>query len=195
MVGAVLREVVELLTILIHTARTLRQVQELLKLVSHQPRRDVVTMKSRAESSPWHLVVVLNGGGEVSPPSTHGSMKLLGREQGLLDLRAVQKPKLELNDAKPVIHLQLIDCLGKRRRVHRQEVGVGSLHPWLAVGRAHLTLREVLRQHPHELILRGQQLLEAHRRRRWWWGGVPRAALQSSLIASPARAFDNSGTS
>jgi hypothetical protein len=34
-VGDVLREVVELLAVLIHTARTLLQVQELLKLVSH----------------------------------------------------------------------------------------------------------------------------------------------------------------
>jgi hypothetical protein len=41
-VGAVLREVVELLVVLIHTAQTLLQVQELLKLVSHQARRDVV---------------------------------------------------------------------------------------------------------------------------------------------------------
>jgi hypothetical protein len=51
------------------------------------------------------LVAVLNDGGEVSPPITHGSTKLLGREQGLLDLDAVQKPKLELDDAKLVIHL------------------------------------------------------------------------------------------
>jgi hypothetical protein len=33
-----------------------------------------------AELGPWHLVAVLNGGGEVSPPSTHGSMKLLGHK-------------------------------------------------------------------------------------------------------------------
>jgi hypothetical protein len=46
-------------------------------------------MKSHAEFGPWHLVAVLNGGGEVSPPSTHGSTELLGREQGLLDLGAV----------------------------------------------------------------------------------------------------------
>jgi hypothetical protein len=91
-------------------------------------------MKSRVELGPWHLVAILNGDGEVSPPSTHGSMKLLGREQSLLDLGAVQKPKLGLDDAKPVIRLQRIHCLYKRQRVHRQEVGVGSLHPWLAVG-------------------------------------------------------------
>jgi hypothetical protein len=74
-----------------------------LKLVCHQARRDVVPTKSCAEFGPWHLVAVLNGGGEVSPPSTCGSMKLPGHEQGLLDLGAVQKLKLGLNDAKPVI--------------------------------------------------------------------------------------------
>jgi hypothetical protein len=62
-------------------------------------------MKSSVEFSTWHLVAILNGGGEVSPPSTRGSMKLLGRKQGLLDLGAVQKPKLGLNDVKLVICL------------------------------------------------------------------------------------------
>jgi hypothetical protein len=95
-------------------------------------------------------------------------MKLLGHEQGLLDLGAVQKPKLGLNDVKSFIRLQRINCLGKRQRVRRQELSVGSLHPWLVVGQAHLTLHEVLCWHPHELVLCGQQLLEAHRRRRWW---------------------------
>jgi hypothetical protein len=168
MVGTVLREVVEFLVVLIHTARTLLQVQELLKLASHQACGDVVPMKSRVELGPWHLVAVLNGGGEVSPPSTRMSMKLLCREQGLLDLGDVQKPKLGLDDAKPVICLQWINCLSKRRRVRRKEVGVVSLHPWLVVGRACLTLHEVLRLHSHELVLHGQQLLKAYGRRRWW---------------------------
>jgi hypothetical protein len=79
-VETVLREVVELLAILVHTARTMRHVQELLKLASHQARRDVVPTKSRAEFGPWHLVAVLNGGGEVSPPSTRRFTKLLGHK-------------------------------------------------------------------------------------------------------------------
>jgi hypothetical protein len=133
-VGAVLREVVELLAVLIHTARTLLQMQELLKLASDQACGDVVPTKSHAEISPRHRVAVLNSGSEVSPPSTHRSTKLLGREQSLLVLGAVQKPKLRLNDTELVICLQRISCLGKRRRVRRQEVGVGSLHPWLVVG-------------------------------------------------------------
>jgi hypothetical protein len=72
--------VVELLAVLVHTARTLLQVQEFLKLVSHQAHRDVVPTNSRAEFGPWHQVAVLNGGGEVSPLSTHRSTKLLGHE-------------------------------------------------------------------------------------------------------------------
>jgi hypothetical protein len=134
MVGSILREVVELLTVLVHTARTLLQVHELLKLVSHQARGDVVSTESCVELSPWHLVAILNSGSEVSPPSTRRSMKLLGYEQGLLVLSAVQKPKFGLDDVKPVIHLQRINCLSEHRRVCRQEVGVRSLHPWLAVG-------------------------------------------------------------
>jgi hypothetical protein len=80
MVGAILRKVVELLAVLLHTARTLLQVLELLKLASHQARRDVVPTKSHVEFGPWHLVAILNGDGEVSPQSTREAMKVQGRE-------------------------------------------------------------------------------------------------------------------
>jgi hypothetical protein len=80
-VGAILREVVEFLAVLVHTARTLLQVQELLKLASHQAHGDVVSTESYAELGPRHLVAILNSGGEVRPPSTRGSTKLLGHEQ------------------------------------------------------------------------------------------------------------------
>jgi hypothetical protein len=139
------------------------------------------------ELGPWHLVAVLNSGGEVSPPSTHGSTKLLGREQSLLVLSTVQQPKLGLDDVKPVIRLQRISHLDKRQREHCQKVGVGSLHPWLVVGRAHLTLHEILRQHPHELILCGQQLLDAHGRRRWWWWqGSPVSCIVKLIRCCPS---------
>jgi hypothetical protein len=69
---------------------------EPLKLVSHQTHGDVVPTESCAELSPRHLVVILNSGSEVSPPNTHGSTKLLGHEQSLLELSAVQQPKLGL---------------------------------------------------------------------------------------------------
>jgi hypothetical protein len=48
-------------------------------------------------------------------------MKLLGHEQSLLELSAVQKPKLGLNDVKLVIRLQQINhsaniggCVGSK---------------------------------------------------------------------------------
>jgi hypothetical protein len=63
---------------------------EPLKLVSHQARGDVVPTESYAKLSPRHLVAILNSGSEVSPPSTHGSTKLLGHKQSLLELSAVQ---------------------------------------------------------------------------------------------------------
>jgi hypothetical protein len=78
-VGAKLREVVEPLVVLIDTPPTLLRVQELLKLVSHQARGDVVSPEDLAELGPWYLVTVLKSGGEVSPPSTGGPTKLLGR--------------------------------------------------------------------------------------------------------------------
>jgi hypothetical protein len=159
-------------------------VQELLKLASHQAHGDVVPTESYVELSPRHLVVVLYSSGEVRPASTHGSTKLLGHEQSLLDLTAVQKPKLGLDDAKPVIRLQWISCLDKHRRVHSQEVGVGSLYPWLVMGRGHLTLHKALRQHPHELVLHGQQLLEAHGQRRWW--GSPVSNIAKLICCCPS---------
>jgi hypothetical protein len=79
-VGAVQREVVELLVVLVHIAQTLLQVLELLKLVSHQAHMDVVSTKSCTELGPQHLVAILNSGGEVGPPGTHESTKLLGHK-------------------------------------------------------------------------------------------------------------------
>jgi hypothetical protein len=157
--------------------------------VSHQARGDVEPTKTYVELGPRHLMAVLNSGGEVSPPSTHESTKLLGHKQCLLEISAAQQPKLGLNDVKPVIRLQRISCLGKRRRVHHQEVSVGSLHPWLAVGQAHLMLHKVLLQHPHELVLRGQQLLEAHGRQRWrwwWWLGSPASSIVKLICCCPS---------
>jgi hypothetical protein len=119
-------------------------VEELLKLASHQARGDVVSMKSYAELGPRHLVAVLNSGGKVSPPSTHGPTKLLGHEQSHLVLSTVQQPKLGLDDVKPVIPLHRISHLSKHQRVCQQKVSVGCLHLWLAVGWAHLTLHKVL---------------------------------------------------
>jgi hypothetical protein len=73
-------------------------VQKLLKLVSHQACGYVVSTEGLAELDPQHLVALLKSGGEVSPPSTGGPMKLLGRIQSLLELSIVQEPKLGLSN-------------------------------------------------------------------------------------------------
>jgi hypothetical protein len=75
--GVILREVVKPLAVLTDTPRTLLQVQELLKLMSHQARGYVVSTKGLVEPNPRHLVAVLKSGGEVSPPSSSGPTKLL----------------------------------------------------------------------------------------------------------------------
>jgi hypothetical protein len=48
-----------------------------------------VSAKGPAEVSLRHLVASLKSGGEVSPPSTGGPMKLLGHIQSLLELGTV----------------------------------------------------------------------------------------------------------
>jgi hypothetical protein len=88
-VGAVLREVVELLVVLVHTTRILLHVQELLELASHHARGDVASTESHTELGPRHLVVILNSDDKISPPSTRRSTKLLGCEQSLLELSVV----------------------------------------------------------------------------------------------------------
>jgi hypothetical protein len=82
--------VVEPLAVLIHTPQTLLQVQEILKLTSHDARGYVVSTEGLVELGPRHLVAVLKSGGEVSPPSTAGPTKLLGPVQSLLELGTVQ---------------------------------------------------------------------------------------------------------
>jgi hypothetical protein len=130
-------------------------VQELLKLVSHEARGDVVSMEGLRELSPWHLVAVAMSGGVVSPASTARPMKLLGCVQSLLKICIVQEPKLRLGDAKPVIHPERIGHLDERRRVHRQEVNVGEVQHRLMVGLSASSVNNVLHQHPYQLILRG----------------------------------------
>jgi hypothetical protein len=81
--------VVKPIVVLVDTPRTLLQVQELLK---------------HTELGPWHLVAVAKSGGEFSPQSTGGLMKLLGHVQSLLELDIVQEPKLGLELQNPQAH-------------------------------------------------------------------------------------------
>jgi hypothetical protein len=94
---------------------------------------------------------MLKSGGEVSPLSTGGPTKLLGRVQSVLGLSTVQEPKPGLSNAKPIIHLERIRCPGEQQRVRHQEVSVGGVNHQLVVWLVH----EVLRQHSHELVLCG----------------------------------------
>jgi hypothetical protein len=80
MVCTILHKVYEPLAVLVHSARTLLKIQELLLLVIHEAVRDVVPPESLVELSPWHLVAVPKGGGEGRPPGTHRPAELLGHE-------------------------------------------------------------------------------------------------------------------
>jgi hypothetical protein len=61
-------------------------VQELLKLTSQQAHGYVVSTEGLAEHGPRHQVAILNSDGEVSPPSTGMTTKLLDCVQSLLKL-------------------------------------------------------------------------------------------------------------
>jgi hypothetical protein len=125
--------VVKPLDVLIDTPRTLLHVQELLKLVSFEAHGCVVSTEGLTKLGPRHLVAVVKTGGVVHPTSTGGPMKLLGYVQSLLELGTVQKPKLGLSDANPIMRLEQIRHLGDRRRVCHQEVGVGGVQHQLVV--------------------------------------------------------------
>jgi hypothetical protein len=83
---------------------------------------DVVPPESLAELSPRHLVAIRKGGGEGLPQGTHGPVELLGYEQRLLCLRAVDKIELSLGRVKPAAGLQWVHDLSEHRWVCRQEV-------------------------------------------------------------------------
>jgi hypothetical protein len=141
--------------VLVDTPRTLFQVQELLKLASHQAHGYVVSMKGPMKLNPRHLVAILKSGGVASPPSTDGPTKLLGCVQSLLELSIMQEPKLGLSDAKPVIHLKRIKRRSEHRRVRHQEASVGGPQHLLVVRLMASSVHEVLCQHLHEFVLCG----------------------------------------
>jgi hypothetical protein len=65
-----------------------------------------VSTEGLTKLGPWHLLAMLKSDGEVSPLSTGGPTKLLGRVQSVLGLSTVQEPKPGLSNAKPIIHLE-----------------------------------------------------------------------------------------
>jgi hypothetical protein len=76
--AAIFHKVYEPLVVLIHGARPLLKVQELLLLAVHEAITDVVPLESLTELGPRHLVAIRKGGGEGCPPGTHGPTELLG---------------------------------------------------------------------------------------------------------------------
>jgi hypothetical protein len=65
----------------------------------------VVLAESLVELNPRHLIVVWKGGGEGRPPGTYRPEDLLGREQRLMHLRAMEKTELSLGRVKPAVSL------------------------------------------------------------------------------------------
>jgi hypothetical protein len=85
-----------------------------------------VGAESAAELGPRHLVFCWVSGGIVGPPRAGIATQLLCGELGLLHLRVVQEPKLELDHPKLVIGLERLSCLGEERWVSSREVTRGS---------------------------------------------------------------------
>jgi hypothetical protein len=110
----------------VHGPSTLLYVHELLAFLSHHACWNVVGAESATELGPHHLVVCGASGGVVGPPRAGITTELLCSEEGLLHLRVVQEPKLELDHPKPVIGLERLSCLDEEWRVSDRKVIVCS---------------------------------------------------------------------
>jgi hypothetical protein len=86
MVRTILYKVYEPLAVLVHHARTLLKVQELLMVVVHEAVRDVVVTEGLVELSSRHLMTVRKGGSEGCPPGTCRPTEQLDCKQRLLRL-------------------------------------------------------------------------------------------------------------
>jgi hypothetical protein len=126
LVRHILRQIVELLGLVMHGPSSLLEVHELLVLLPHHACGAVVGAKSIAELSPRHLVIHGASDSVVGPPRTGINPQLLRGEGGLLRLGVVQEPELELHHPKLVVGLKRHSCLGEERRVHSRKVAVGG---------------------------------------------------------------------
>jgi hypothetical protein len=122
----IMRQVVELLRVVVHGPFALLEIHELLALLPYHARGDVVSVKSIVELSPRHLVVRGASGGVVGPPHAGITTQLLRDKEGLLHLGATQEPKLGLHHPKPVIGLKRLSCLGEVWWVSGREVDIGG---------------------------------------------------------------------
>jgi hypothetical protein len=126
LVWCILRQMVELLGVVMHGSSSLLEVHELLALLPHHACGDVVGVKSIAKLSQQHLVIRGASGGVVGPPRNGVTPQLLCGEEGLLHFSAAQEPKLGLHDPKPVVSLKRLSCLGEERWMRSREVAVGG---------------------------------------------------------------------
>jgi hypothetical protein len=126
LVRRILRQMVELLGVVMHGPSSLLEVHELLVLLPHHTCRDVVGAKSITELNPRHLIVRGASGGVVGPQRAGVTPQLLHGEEGLLHLGATQGPELGLYHPKPVVGLERLSSLGEERQVRSREVAVGG---------------------------------------------------------------------
>jgi hypothetical protein len=126
LVQRVLRQVVLLLGVVMHGSSSLLEVHELLVLLPHHARGDVVCAEGITELSPRHLVIRGVSGGVVGPPRAGVALQLVRGEEGLLYLGAAQEPELGLHHPKPVVSLKRLSYLGEERRLRSREVAVGG---------------------------------------------------------------------
>jgi hypothetical protein len=126
LVQRILRQMVELLGVVVHGPSSLLEAHELLALLPHHACRDVVGAEGIAELSQWHMVIRGASGGVVGTPCAGITPQLLHGEEGLLDLGAAQESELGLHHLKPVVGIKRLSCLGDERRVRSREVTVGG---------------------------------------------------------------------
>jgi hypothetical protein len=88
LVRRILRQMVELLGIVMHGSSSLLEVHELLALLPHHADGDVVGVEGIAELNPRHLVIHGVSGSVVGPPHADVTPQLLRGEEGLLHLSA-----------------------------------------------------------------------------------------------------------
>jgi hypothetical protein len=112
-----MRQVVELLGVVMHGPSSLLEVHELMALLPHHVGGDVVGAEGITKLSPRYLIVHGASGGVVGPPRAGVTTQLLHGEEGLLHFGAAQEPKLRLHHPKPVIDLKRLSCLVKERWV------------------------------------------------------------------------------
>jgi hypothetical protein len=86
LIRCILRQVVELLRVVVHGPSTQLEVHEILVLLPHHACWDVVGMESIAEFSPRHLVIRGVSSGVVQPPCAGITTQLLRGKEGLLHL-------------------------------------------------------------------------------------------------------------